>query len=200
MTATHASGTATSPIYFSVPGVAVGDAGTVIAILQDRLNALNDLALTLKHVHWNVVGTHFVAVHTMLDPQVETVRSMIDETAERIAALGGSPVGTPGALVAQRTWDDYDLRRANAIDHMGALDVVYAGVIDAHRHAIADTETADPVTQDMLIGHCRELEQAHWFVRAHLEDAAGSLSTAGAHTERSAAERAGAMDSPVAHR
>lgn len=177
-------------VQFSVPGVGVGDAGKVIEILQDRLNALNDLALTLKHVHWNVVGTHFIAVHTMLDPQVDTVRAMVDDTAERIAALGGSPVGTPGALVAQRSWDDYDLGRANAIDHMGALDVVYAGVVDAHRQAISDTETADPVTQDMLIGQCHQLEQAHWFVRAHLEDASGALSTGGAETEKAAAKRA----------
>jgi DNA-binding ferritin-like protein len=31
----------------------------VAGILQDRLNALNDLALTLKHIHWNVVGSAF---------------------------------------------------------------------------------------------------------------------------------------------
>ena len=73
-------------------------------LLQDRLNALNDLALTLKHVHWNVVGPNFIAVHTMLDPQVDAARVMVDATAERIATLGGSPRGTPGALVAQRTW------------------------------------------------------------------------------------------------
>jgi DNA-binding ferritin-like protein len=42
----------------------------VIGLLQDRLNALNDPALTLKHVHWNVVGPNFIAVHTMLDPQL----------------------------------------------------------------------------------------------------------------------------------
>ena len=77
-------------------------AQAVIDILQDRLDSLNDLALALKHVHWNVVGPQFIAVHTMLDPQVEAARPMADQTAERIAALGGSPSGTPGALVARR--------------------------------------------------------------------------------------------------
>src|ERR1700685_1114101 len=95
----------------------------VTALLQDRLNPLNDLALTLKHVHWNVIGPNFIAVHTMLDPQVEAVRAMVDETAERIAALGGSPVGTPGALVAQRDWDDYSIGRAGTQEHLAALDV-----------------------------------------------------------------------------
>jgi len=185
---------------FTIPGISDSDASKLIDLLQDRLNSLNDLALTLKHVHWNVVGPHFIAVHTMLDPQVDAVRLMVDETAERIATLGGSPAGTPGRLVAARSWDDYDVGRADALEHLAALDVVYAGIIEAHRAAISTTEEPDPVTQDMLIGQCRELEQAHWFVRAHLEDAVGSLSTEGAHTEQSAAERAGAMNSPAAHR
>ena len=46
----------------------------------------------------------------------------------------------------------------------------------------------------MLIGHSAQLEQFHWFVRAHLENADGSLRTAGARTERSAARRAGLTD------
>jgi starvation-inducible DNA-binding protein len=160
------------------------------ALLQDRLNSLNDLALTLKHVHWNVTGPNFIAVHTMLDPQVEAVRAMVDEIAERIATLGGSPVGTPGALVKQRDWDDYSIGRDDAIAHLGALDVVYAGIIEAHRAAIEETEELDPVTQDMLIGEAGQLEQFHWFVRAHLESADGTLSTGASRTESAAAKSA----------
>src|SRR5690242_2658674 len=86
---------------YTVPGLTNEQGGMVAAALQQRLNALNDLALTLKHVHWNVVGPQFIAVHEMLDPQVEAVRGFADEIAERIATLGASPVGTPGALVEQ---------------------------------------------------------------------------------------------------
>jgi starvation-inducible DNA-binding protein len=180
----------TGTIHYEVPGMAKKDAALVIGLLQDRLNALNDLALTLKHIHWNVVGPHFIAVHTMLDPQVDSVRLMVDATAERIATLGGSPSGTPGALVADRSWDDYSLGRDDAIAHLGALDVVYSGVIEAHRKAITATEEPDPVTQDMLIGQAAQLEQYHWFVRAHLENSAGALTTGGAKTEGHAANRA----------
>src|SRR5690606_9325528 len=92
----------------------------VATILQMRLHALNDLHLTLKHVHWNVVGPHFIGVHEMLDPQVDAVRAMVDQIAERIATLGAVPIGTPGALVAARTWEDYALGRAPAIEHLAA--------------------------------------------------------------------------------
>jgi starvation-inducible DNA-binding protein len=137
-----------------------------------------------------VTGPNFIAVHTMLDPQVDAVRAMVDETAERIATLGGSPTGTPGALVRERDWDDYSIGRAGTLEHLGALDVVYTGIIDAQRRAVDATEELDPVSQDMLIGHSAQLEQFHWFVRAHLEAPDGSLTTGTAKTEKTAAKRA----------
>jgi starvation-inducible DNA-binding protein len=177
-------------VSYTVPGMEEKDAAVVIDILQGRLNALNDLALTLKHAHWNVIGPNFIAVHTMLDPQVDSVREMVDDVAERIATLGGSPCGTPGALVAARSWDDYSIGRDDAIAHLGALDLVYTGVIAEHRDAIAKTEDPDPVTQDLLIGQAGDLEQFQWFVRAHLENTDGTLRTGGANTETEAARKA----------
>jgi starvation-inducible DNA-binding protein len=56
--------------------------------------------------------------------------------------------------------------------------------------AIDATEELDLVTQDMLIGESGQLEQFHWFVRAHLEAPDGSLTTGDARTEKAAAKRA----------
>ena len=162
---------------YTVPSLTVEEGASVAKILQGRLDALNDLALTLKHVHWNVVGPHFIAVHEMIDPQVDAVRLMVDSIAERIATLGAAPVGTPGALVANRTWEDYKVGRATTTKHLEALDHVYIGVVTGHREAAAATEDVDTVTNDLLVGHLHALELFHWFVRAHLESAGGSLSS-----------------------
>jgi starvation-inducible DNA-binding protein len=175
---------------YTVPGLSTQDGGKAIELLRLRLHALNDLSLTLKHIHWNVVGPHFIAIHEMLDPQVDRVREMADDTAERISALGGVPAGTPGSIVAERTWDDYDVGRADAIAHLGALDLVYTGVIESHRAAREEIGKFDAVTEDLLIEHLRSLEQFQWFVRAHLESAGGVLSTADARTETEAARSA----------
>ena len=67
---------------------------------------------------------------------------------------------------------------------------MYTGIIEAQRRAVDATEDLDPVTQDMLIGHSAQLEQFHWFVRAHLEGSDGSLTTGNASTEKTAARRA----------
>ena len=179
---------------YTTPGIETADAERVVALLQDRLNATTDLHLTLKHVHWNVVGPHFISVHEMIDPQVDAVRGFSDSIAERIATLGGSPIGTPGALVENRTWDEYSIGRATTQEHLGALDLVYQGVITSYRDAIKELDDLALVTQDMFIAQTDALELFHWFIRAHLDDKAGNLSTAGAGSEREAADAASASD------
>ncbi|GHP16353.1 DNA starvation/stationary phase protection protein [Rhodococcus sp. NKCM2511] len=176
---------------YTVPGLSSDVGARVAAILQDRLNAYNDLHLTLKHIHWNVVGPNFISVHEMLDPQVEAVRGFADEVAERIATLGSSAKGTPGTIVQERSWDDYSIGRATAIEHLGALDLVYTGVIETTRKNIEEVGEIDPITEDMLIGQSAQLELFHWFVRAHLENSGGQLSTASATSEVDAAKQAG---------
>lgn len=159
----------------TVPGLDEDRSVAIIGILQDRLASLLDLQLTLKHVHWNVVGLNFISIHEFLDPQVDSVRAMSDAVAERIATLGGEPLGTPGAIVAFRTWDDYELNREPVVRHLAALDSVYAGVIADHRRAVERLGDLDPVTEDLLIGHLHDLEQYQWFIRAHLQDASGDV-------------------------
>jgi starvation-inducible DNA-binding protein len=161
----------------------------LVGILQARLVSLIDLGLTLKHIHWNVVGPHFIGVHEMLDPQIDGVRAMVDVLAERMSTLGVPPNGLVGALVQARSWDDYELTRADTTAHLAALDLVYTGVIEDHRAAI-DKVGDDPVTEDILIGQTGELEQYQWFIRAHLQGTDGELVTDGATDEITAAKRA----------
>jgi starvation-inducible DNA-binding protein len=105
----------------------------------------------------------------MLDPQVDEVRAMSDVLAERIAALGGEPLGTPGAIVEGRRWADYKINRANTQTHLAELDQVYAGIIEDNRRAIRDLEELDLVSQDVVVSQTGRLELIQWFVRAHLE-------------------------------
>ncbi len=166
---------ATTTSRYQPSGLSTEDANRINELLQDRLTALIDLELTLKHIHWNVVGPTFIGVHQMIDPQVDAVRLMVDALAERIATMGGMPVGTPGYVAEHRTWEDYSILRATTMEHLGALDVVYSGVVSGHREAMTELDDLDLVTQDMLIGQLEQLEEFQWFVRAHLETDDGSI-------------------------
>ncbi len=88
---------------FVVPGLDEAASEKAIAILQNRLSQEQEAALVLKHAHWNVTGPNFIAVHEMLDPEVEAVLAQADETAERIATLGGTRMAvlTPSCATAR---------------------------------------------------------------------------------------------------
>lgn len=160
----------------------------VASVLQERLSTLIDLSLILKHIHWNVVGMGFVAVHEMMDTQTDSVRMMVDAVAERISTLGGVAAGLAGQVSEMRDADgDYELGRAEVMAHLGALDKVYEEVTAGHRSAIERVAELDPITEDLLIGQAGDLEMAHWFIRAHISNVEGELVTARSDTQLDAA-------------
>ena len=67
---------------------------------------------------------------------------------------------------------------------------MYDGLIADNRKAISEVGELDPITEDLLIGQTGQLEKFQWFVRAHLENAAGALVSSGATTEQKAADKA----------
>lgn len=160
---------------YTVPGINENDAKKLIDELQARLTDFNDLHLILKHAHWNVNGPNFIAVHEMLDPQVELVRGYADEVAERISTLGGAPIGTPAGAVEDRTPLAYELNEGTTQDHIAALDKVYVKVVAGVRESIEVAGELDPITEDALIGEASELEKFQWFLRKHLENPKGNI-------------------------
>jgi starvation-inducible DNA-binding protein len=76
------------------------------------------------------------------------------------------------------------------MQHLGALDVVYSRIVSGHRDAIEAVAKIDPISEDLLISQTRALEKHHWFIRAHLEDIEGRLSTDDASSEEDAAAAA----------
>jgi len=182
------------PTAFAPQGMTALEASQVRDRLQQRLVSIIDMSLVLKHTHWNVVGPGFISVHELFDQQVDQVREMADELAERIATLGGVPNGLAGEIVATRTWDDYALGRSVAQAHLGALDVVYDGIIGDHRTAIEEIEPLDVVTADLLTAQTGTLELMQWFVRAHIENTSGDLASSGESSELAAAAAAATAD------
>ncbi len=118
-----------------------------------------------------MAGPNFIAVHEMLDPQVDEVLAMADETAERIAALGGSLSGRPNDIVRFRTWDKFDLDgRQNTLDYLRALDKYYDAFIKDDRTAIKELDDLDVISSNIIQDHVQKLEQFQWFMRSHLID------------------------------
>ncbi|WP_019201069.1 Dps family protein [Tsukamurella sp. 1534] len=134
--------------------------------LQGSLVDLLDLSLIAKQAHWNVVGSQFRSVHLQLDELVADSRGFVDEVAERAAAIGVSPDGRAETVAKTAATVGFEAGWRPDGDVVGAVVANLAAVVAALRGRIADTESADPVTQDLLISITARLEQLHWMWQA----------------------------------
>lgn len=134
--------------------------------LQACLTDLIDLALQGKQAHWNVLGPHFRSVHLQLDEIIAIARQGSDEVAERLATLGIASDGRAKTVVENSRLE------TGLSDFQSAEDTVtyyadrMASTIFGLRKAIEITGKVDPITEDLLIGLCAQLEKALWMFQA----------------------------------
>ncbi|MDR3127995.1 MAG: DNA starvation/stationary phase protection protein [Bifidobacteriaceae bacterium] len=160
-----------SELNFTVPTLDEGTSIKTVEILQLNLDILNDLALTLKHAHWNVTGEAFIAVHEMLDPEIDDIRDGVDTIAERIATLGGSPNGLSTSLyqTAKSSIPQYTiLVRGNTSQHLKAVDEQYMAVETIIRKSIAELDDLDIISSNIMQDILGKMELFQWKVRSHL--------------------------------
>ena len=156
-------------LLYTNPGLDEETSEKIITILQNRLSNEQEAALVLKHAHWNLVGPNFIAVHEMLDPEVDSVVNQADETAERISQLGGSPMGRADDVVANRSWDKFELTGRKSLEEsLKARIAYYEQFIAADREAIKQLDELDVISSNIIQDHVQDLEKFLWFMRAHL--------------------------------
>ena len=145
---------------------------SVIALLNARLADTLDLALATKHAHWNVKGPHFIALHEMFDKFVPILHDAADEAAERITALGGTAEGTVQQVAKATKLAAYPEDLFDGLATVRALADRYAALGKSVRANIDETaEAGEADAADILTGLSRELDEALWFLEAHLQAA-----------------------------
>lgn len=143
---------------------------SVIETLNSRLADLIDLHWQVKQAHWNVTGANFISVHKLFDEQAALVRGMADTLAERVRALRGDAEGTIRVAVERSTLDEYPHGPLKWNEAIGALVERYEQISAQFKDAsdgAADVE--DKGTEDVYVGMIREIDEAAYFLRAHLE-------------------------------
>jgi starvation-inducible DNA-binding protein len=142
----------------------------VIETMNGRLADLIDLHWQIKQAHWNVTGPNFIAVHELFDEQATLVRQMADTVAERARALQEPAEGTIRRAVSRTTIDEFP---AGLI----AWDAAIAALLERYEQQSAQykdaaeeaDEAGDPATNDMYVELIRTIDQAAYFLRAHLK-------------------------------
>ncbi|MBF6211900.1 DNA starvation/stationary phase protection protein [Nocardia puris] len=137
-------------------------------VLADALSDLIDLSLIGKQAHWNVVGKNFRELHLQLDELVGSAREFSDSVAERAAALGISPDGRAATVAATSALPEFPAGYLADHDVVEAITDRLDLLVRRMRERVEATDTADPVTQDLLIGITAELEKQRWMFQAQL--------------------------------
>lgn len=139
-----------------------------IELLNARLADAIDLGTQVKHAHWNVKGTNFIALHELFDKIAESVEDQIDTIAERVTALGGTARGTLVAVARRTSLTPYPEDISAGAAHVEALSSVLADFGQKVRAAI-DTaaKLGDAGTSDLFTGISRENDKSLWFLEAH---------------------------------
>ncbi|MFD7708440.1 Dps family protein [Streptomyces sp. NPDC059785] len=142
------------------------DLKIVANALQGALVDLIDLSLVAKQVHWNVVGPRFRSIHLQLDEVVDMARQYTDTVAERASALGVSPDGRAATVASGSGLGGVNDGWIKDSDAVGTLVDALGAAIGRMRERVTETESPDPVSQDMFIQITADLEKHHWMFQA----------------------------------
>lgn len=128
---------------------------------------LHVLAAKTKAFHWNIIDVQFYALHEKLDEHYDALQESIDDTAERIRAVGEmTPVTLKHYLEVTQLKEVSDLTSGS--DMFKNLLTDYETIIRYIRASInvAIEECGDEATGDFFIGEMAKHEKTAWMIRS----------------------------------
>ena len=145
--------------------------GTVAETLQRNLATTISLYLKFKKYHWDIRGRFFRDLHLAYDEFIDEIFPAIDEQAERLVALGGSPIAAPADIerfsVVKVPTETVRDARTQVADLVDDLSRVGRGFRD-------DSQTVDdandPATADMYNGYAATIDKIRWMLQAMMDD------------------------------
>ncbi len=123
----------------------------------------------LHHYHWQVSGERFFSLHAKFEDFYNKFADIVDDVAERILMIGGSPIGTLSEAVKNATIkEDSEIPSADEMVNRVLSDFVILHV--QMGKAIEEAEKAsDRGTANLLDGMADGLEKDMWMLRAYLQ-------------------------------
>ena len=122
----------------------------------------------LRGFHWNIKGRSFFTLHAVFEQYYNEAAERVDQLAERILMLGGTPL---------HTYKDYlSMASLKVYQNVSEADKAVAAILSdvktllaSHRELIAVADKAgDDVTVDMMTGYNGADEKKVWMLSAYL--------------------------------
>jgi len=142
----------------------------LVDMLNQQLADVITLHSQTKQAHWNVKGERFFQLHELYDELADDIFGYIDDTAERITALGGTALGTTELAANATTLPAYPLENISGAETLKLMVERYSMTVASVRQGIARaSELDDPTTEDLLTEMSRVLDEKLYFLESHLQ-------------------------------
>ncbi|MBS4215313.1 Dps family protein [Neobacillus rhizophilus] len=141
---------------------------TLEKVLNQQIANWNVLYTKLHRFHWYVKGHDFFTLHAKFEELYEEAAATIDEFAEQLLAIGGSPVSTLKEYLELATIKE-TTETLNAEEMVQSIVKDFTQIIDELQDGMETAEQKnDEVTSDMFLGLKGKLEKHNWMLKAYL--------------------------------
>lgn len=139
-------------------------------VLNQTVADLSQAAALVHQTHWYMRGSGFLTLHPKMDEFMDGLNEHLDEFAERLITIGGSPVSTLKEFdekskieLQPAAWDKSMSERLH-----GVLDTYkYLAKLFQEGMDIAESEN-DAVTVDLYTVALGDVEKTIWMLEAEL--------------------------------
>jgi starvation-inducible DNA-binding protein len=141
--------------------------------LFDKLNEYlanqQVMYMKLHNLHWYVKGRSFFTLHAKLEELYDQTAQIMDDVAERLLALGGSPVASLKkalALSSVKELEDVPISSDETIKSL-ISDVEY-WIRDTKEIIKLAEDDDDGATADQFNGYLAEYQKLLWMLKSYI--------------------------------
>jgi len=123
--------------------------------------------IKLHNLHWYVQGSSFFALHTKFEELYDVTADIIDNVAERILALGGSPVASVKKALEMSQVEELDGKVISSKEAISELvsDTEY-WIKDTSEIIRLANDQNDSATAGVFDGYLAEYQKLLWMLKA----------------------------------
>ncbi|WP_313584407.1 Dps family protein [Lacrimispora sp.] len=137
--------------------------------LNEYLANQQVMYIKLHNLHWYVKGRSFFTLHTKLEELYDQTAQIMDDVAERLLALGGSPVASLEkalALSSVKELEDVPISSDETIKSL-ISDVEY-WIRDTKEIVKLAEDDDDGATADQFNGYLAEYQKLLWMLKSYI--------------------------------
>ncbi len=148
-------------------GLNENNVNNVINALAQLLADLQVHYTNLRNLHWNVKGPRFYVLHEKYEEMYDDVATKVDEVAERILQLDGTPEHRFSAYLNTANVKELPVVKDETTGLRYVLDTLKALIAEERALLKKASEADDEVTVAMMSDYLSGQEKTVWMLAAY---------------------------------